>query len=106
MTNDPILTRFLERIRRLSAKIHTVYLFGSRARGTERPDSDYDVLLVVADNFSLAEKDRLYDVVMEVLLDTGRLLSLKIFKEVAFRRLMDMGTPFMRHIAEEGVRIG
>lgn len=106
MKNDPILTRFLEQSRRLSAKINTVYLFGSRARGTERPDSDYDLLLVVANNFSLPEKDALYDIVMDVLLETGRLLSLKIFKEEAFHRLTKMGTPFMRHIAEEGIRVG
>lgn len=106
MKADPILTRFLERSRRLSSKIKTIYLFGSRARGTERPDSDYDLLLVVADTFSLPEKDALYDLVMEVLLETGRLLSLKIFKEEAFRRLTEMGTPFMRHIAEEGVLVG
>ncbi len=106
MKADPILTRFLEQSRRLSSNIKTVYLFGSRARGTERPDSDYDLLLVVEEGFSLPEKDALYDVVMEVLLETGRLLSLKIFKEEVFHRLTAMGTPFMRHVAEEGVRVG
>jgi predicted nucleotidyltransferase len=27
-----------------------IYLFGSRARGNARPDSDYDLLVVVADD--------------------------------------------------------
>lgn len=92
--------------RQVTDKIRTAYLFGSRARGTQRPDSDYDLLLVVEDSFTLVEKDALYDAVMAILLDTGRLVSLKIFKEQIFRPLWELPTPFMRHVAEEGIQVG
>ena len=104
--NDPIVDRFLAGCAPVRDKIHAVYLFGSRAKGTDRPDSDYDLLLVVSDEFSLQDKDRLYDQVMDILLDTGRLVSLKIFREGAFRKLRMMQTPFMRHVLTEGVKLG
>lgn len=101
--SDPILDRFLAGCRPVRDKIHAMYLFGSRAKGTARPDSDYDLLLVVSDEFSLEDKDSLYDAVMDILLETGRLVSLKIFTEQAFQRLRDMATPFMTHVLTEGL---
>ena len=103
---DAIVRRFLERIGPVKEKIEAVYLFGSRARGTERPDSDYDLLLVVKPDFSLSEKDALYEEVINLLLETGRLISLKIFKEGEFQRLRDLHTPFLSRVLKEGVRVG
>ncbi len=34
-----------------------VYLFGSRARGEARPDSDYDLLVVVPESAPLEQRD-------------------------------------------------
>lgn len=103
---DPILERFIKGSRALRSKIKSIHLFGSRARGTERPDSDYDILLVVTEDFTLQDKDKLYDIVLDVLLDTGRLISLKFFKEGRFRKLCELGTPFTTHVLKEGILIG
>ncbi len=102
---DPILSKFLMRSRAIS-KVKKVYLFGSRARGDERPDSDYDLLLVVSTDFSLADKDKLYDAVLDLLFETGRLISLKIYKEDLFQRLVNMKTVFMQNVMKEGIQIG
>ncbi len=104
--SDPILARFLERMKLVSRSVQAVYIFGSRAKGTHRPDSDYDLLLVVDEGFTLKDKDALYDIVMDILLDTGRLVSLKIFKAPVFQRLRDLHTPFMRHVLTEGIKVG
>ena len=106
MIDDPILRKFLERCHDLGDKIQAIYVFGSRAKGTARPDSDYDLLLVVSEAFSLNDKDALYETVMDLLLETGRLVSLKLFREQAFQRLCDMGTPFITHVLTEGVKVG
>ncbi len=47
LTTDPVLT---EMVRRLVAAFRPekIYLFGSRARGDHRHDSDYDLLVVLA----------------------------------------------------------
>ena len=107
MNKDYVLTKFLKGLKPFEEdKIKKIYLFGSRARGTERPDSDYDLLLVVRQDFSLADKDKLYERVMDTLLETGRLVSLKIFKEKEFKRLCDLETPFTRTVLKEGIEIG
>jgi len=43
-TVDPVMTRFRAALdAAYGARIERVILFGSRARGDARPDSDYDV---------------------------------------------------------------
>lgn len=103
---DPVLMKFTQWTKTLKGKILAIYLFGSRARGTERPDSDYDLFLVVTDDFSRKDKSRLYDGVMEVLFETGRLVSLKIRKEREFQRLRKLQTPFIESVLQEGIKIG
>ena len=68
-------------------------------------ESDYDLLVVVARK-EPALLDALYDGVMDVLLAHGRLVSLKVFGEAEFKRLMNLRTPFMARIAEEGKKLG
>ena len=103
--NDEIVEKFIECISSIRQKIKVMYLFGSRSRDDWRPDSDYDILIV------LEKKDReiksiLYDGVMDVLLSTGKLISLKIFAETEYNRLMSIPTPFMSNIIKEGIKIG
>jgi len=49
LDDDPTLR---EIVRRLADAYHPlrIYLFGSKARGTAGPDSDYDILVVVRDD--------------------------------------------------------
>lgn len=103
--SDAIVNRFLELAAPANPHIIDLYLFGSRARDDWRPDSDYDILVVV-DERSRAVIDSLYDAVMGVLLETGRLVSLKIFKQADFDRLMAIPTPFMKNVLAEGKRLG
>lgn len=48
-TNDPILRDVVDRLIAAYQPLR-VYLFGSRACGTENADSDYDILIIVGDN--------------------------------------------------------
>ncbi|MDO8748544.1 MAG: nucleotidyltransferase domain-containing protein [Candidatus Omnitrophota bacterium] len=104
---DPVIKQFLDGLERLGLKqkIEKVYLFGSRAKGIERPDSDYDLLIVS----SLPDKEfksKIYDIAVDILLETGRDVSLKIFKTEEFNRLCRMRTPFTQNVLKEGIRIG
>ena len=47
-TDDPVVARVVRRVVEEVAPLRVV-LFGSRARGTARPDSDVDLLVVVPD---------------------------------------------------------
>lgn len=101
-----ILKKFIDSDRFPSQKVKAVYLFGSRARGDYREDSDYDLLLVVRDNFATHDKDRLYELVMDILLETGNLLSLKIFRESKYKNLLHQNTPFIQNVNQERVLVG
>lgn len=101
-----ILKKFINSHHFPSQKVKAVYLFGSRARGDHRADSDYDLLLVVRDSFTSQDKDMLYGLVMDVLLETGNLLSLKIFRQSAYKNLVHQNTPFIQNINQERVLIG
>ena len=48
-----------ELVRRLANAYHpeSIYLFGSKARGDEGPDSDYDLLVVVSDDAPTEMRD-------------------------------------------------
>jgi len=102
---DLVLDSFLERISSLRPELSRIILFGSRARGDERPDSDYDLMLVVKTKIPALES-ALYDAVLDTLLTSGRLISLKIFTQQEYDRLGKLSTPFMRRVHEEGVLIG
>ena len=100
-----IIERFMDLLMPLKGDIKEVYLFGSRCRDDWRPDSDYDFLII------MEKKDRdviskLYDAVMDILLDTGRLISLKIFSLPEFNRLKSIPSPFICNVLNEGVRLG
>jgi predicted nucleotidyltransferase len=54
-------------------RVASVVLFGSRARGTARPDSDYDVAVFLHGMTDrAADKDRLADLTTNILDDTGK----------------------------------
>lgn len=107
---DKVIDKFIKGLEELCLreKIERIYLFGSRAKGTERPDSDYDLLLVIKDTEDVNKnlRESLYDLVMDVLLDTGRLISLKIFKKEKFEKLCGLETPFIENVLKEGIKIG
>lgn len=76
---DPVLTRFRAALDKIyGERIERVVLFGSRARGDARPDSDYDVLVFLKD-FELAgrheEMARISKITADIVQDTGELIS-------------------------------
>ena len=102
---DPVLQSFLAGIAPLRGQIRDIYLFGSRARGDEKPDSDYDVL-VVAKEKDYQLKDKIYDVVTDVCLKSSRDISLKFFSVEKFDRLKSIPSRFIRNVLTEGIKIG
>jgi len=101
---DAVLADFLNRIAAVRPSIERLVLFGSRARGDHRPDSDYDLLIVAPREPALL--DTLYDAVMDVLLTHGRLVSLKVLDPREFERLRALGTPFLTRVSAEGIPVG
>ena len=81
-----------------------VMLFGSKARGDDRQDSDLDLLVIVSGkSWQLA--DQVYGVATDLLLETGICLSPKVLSREEYDRLMRDETPFLMNVAAEGVAV-
>ena len=102
---DAVLESFLQGIQKEHPRIRAVYLFGSRARGDARADSDYD-LLIVTDKKDPLLKDRIYDVATDVSLQAHQDLSLKVFPSEEFERLKAIPSRFIRQVLKEGIKLG
>jgi predicted nucleotidyltransferase len=81
-------------------QIERVVLFGSRARGDARPDSDYDVAVFLS-NMSdrFAELYRLADLSTEILGDTGEFVHAMPYRAGAYNER----TPLMLGIRADGI---
>ena len=101
LTHDPILTRFRAALDEIyGARLERVVLFGSRARGEARLDSDYDVavfLKSLPDRWT--ELDRLADLRVRFLDDTGAFFDAKPYPAAAYRDQ----SPLMHEIRREGL---
>jgi predicted nucleotidyltransferase len=100
-TTDPILQRFRAAVNTVYGdRIERVVLYGSRARGDARPDSDYDIALFLRNPGSFWEDmGPLSEIETDILYDTGAIISAKPFPAGAYRKR----TPFMLEVTRDGV---
>lgn len=103
-TERTILQRFAAQARTtLGDHLVSIVLFGSRARGDARPDSDIDVLLVVRNLEKIScLLERLDDIVFDLLLEYGLLLAIVPVEESEYARQECM---LHRFVQREGIRI-
>ncbi|MCA6372561.1 MAG: nucleotidyltransferase domain-containing protein [Cytophagales bacterium] len=79
-----------------------VYLYGSRARGTTKPDSDWDLLILLNKDKITTEVERnvtspLYDLEFEI----GEVISPMIYSEKEWNSKHSV-TPFYSNVMREG----
>jgi predicted nucleotidyltransferase len=99
---DPVLARFCTAVTDLYGdRLERVVLFGSRARGDARADSDYDIAVFLrgmSDRF--AEMDRLADLSTKMILEEdGPFIHAMPYHAGSY----DERTSLMREIRREGV---
>jgi predicted nucleotidyltransferase len=99
----PLLRRLRAELKRLyGPRLRQLLLYGSRARDDARPDSDWDVAVILEGyDGDLDEVYRLADLAHDLSLETGEFLSLMPF---APEKLGER-TLFMHNLRQEGVAI-
>ncbi len=98
--DDPNLVRIRAELDGMyGTQIERIMLFGSRARGDARPDSDYDIaifLKTLDDRWT--ESRRLADLRVRMIDETGEFFDLLPYSVAAFSER----SPLMREIRREG----
>ena len=100
-------TAILEDIRQLKRQLmpnEKLILFGSQSRGDARPDSDWDLLLLLNKQEITLEDERLYAYPFTKLgWKYGTYFSVKLYSENDWEKRSF--TPFYKNIIQEGINI-
>ena len=101
--DDPVLRRFRAAVDELYGdRLERVVLYGSRARGDHRPDSDYDIAVFIRNPGSFYEENhRLAAICTQIFLDTDADIAALPFRAGAYRER----TGFMHELREDGIDI-
>jgi predicted nucleotidyltransferase len=97
----PVLLRFRAALTEIYGdRLERVVLFGSRARGEARPDSDFDVAVFLSEMHDrYQELDRLAHLSTDLIDATGEVVNAMAYGPGAYNER----TPLMREIRLEGV---
>jgi predicted nucleotidyltransferase len=105
LADDPVLRRAKEGLRKIYGdRLAGIVLYGSRARGDHRPDSDYD-LLVLIENFDQAKDldERLHGLTDDLFQMEPHEIEVNIIPRNP--NALQQRTIFMHNVREEGFRL-
>lgn len=104
MSRNTIISRIKESIHRKDPDAE-VFLFGSRARGENRPDSDWDILILVdSDKVTNEIEDKFRDDLYDIELETGQIISTFIYPKEYWNSNLKF-SPLYDNVENEAVRL-
>lgn len=81
------------------------YLFGSRARGDFRPDSDWDIIILIDEDKVTNEiEDKFRDGLYDIELEAGQIISTFIYPKKFWRSILRY-SPLYENVNREGIRL-
>lgn len=81
----------------------TVMLYGSVARGTAGPDSDYDLAVLTNRRLATADQDHIRDAVYDLELEREVVISVLFFDREQWETPLHQAMPLHREVEREGV---
>ncbi|HOM57055.1 MAG TPA: nucleotidyltransferase domain-containing protein [Candidatus Latescibacteria bacterium] len=82
-----------------------LFLYGSAARGTREPDSDYDVLVLSEHALSDEEEGAIRNAVYDFELENEIVVSLVFFARGEWDSPLMSATPFHANVTREGIQL-
>jgi len=99
------LTEFVEKVcQQVDGELLSLTLFGSRARGDAKPESDMDILVVMSDVDSNTRRKIRY-LAAEVWLEYGIYLSTRVWSYSYWREQEEHQTSLYQNILRDGVNL-
>jgi predicted nucleotidyltransferase len=80
-----------------------IVLYGSTARGTREPDSDYDILVLTGRKLSSEEEASLDAAVYDVELESEVVLSLIVYAQEEWASPRLSPSPYRKNVMKEGI---
>lgn len=81
-----------------------ILLYGSRARGDERPDSDWDILVLTDYDVSLEKERSFRNKLYDLELETGEVFSVFVYSKTEWQTKQNI-SPFYHNVISEGVQL-
>ena len=104
MGSDVILENIKKAIHRQDPKAQA-FLFGSRARGDNKPDSDWDILILINNQAVTSEiEDRFRDVLYNIELESGQIISTFIYPKSFWNNTLKY-SPLYKAVKKEGIKL-
>jgi predicted nucleotidyltransferase len=99
MSNDAVLESITIAIHSQDPSAQA-FLFGSRARGIYKPDSDWDILILVTSEI----EDKFRDVLYNIELESGQIISTFIYPKSLWQHDLKY-SPLYKSVKKEGIRL-
>lgn len=80
-----------------------IILYGSRARGDAKTESDYDLLILVDGDVNLEKEDILCRQLYPIELESGKTISAFVFNHQNWNAPLNRAVPFYKNIDREGI---
>ena len=81
-----------------------VILYGSRARGDERNDSDWDILILTDYSVDISQERKFRDKLYDLELETGEPFSVFVYSKTDWQTKQKI-TPFFFNVTHEGLSL-
>ena len=104
MERSEILKRIRKGITKYDPKAE-IYLYGSRARGDNRKDSDWDILVITPnEKITFDYESELRDPILDIEIDSGEIISLLVYSKSDWIGKQAV-SPLFKNVSKEGIRI-
>ena len=105
MKNEELLLELNNKIKNeLSINMIKIYLFGSRVNGNCEEYSDYDILIILNEEYDWEKEKRIYDLAYEIMIKYNIIIDIKILSKNEM--VSEKGNqPFIQNAINYGVYI-